>query len=168
MSDLSDLLKQLSGEIPEALEHVVRSMSDLRSGVGIGEETAGPGDIHVQLQRNRACLDRAETFVAQLGRLYSRASIAEADLKGALEDAEATAITEAGPAEEFSTAKERNARLLVRTFDERIALRKVSRQRAEIGEALEYAKTLFRGMDAVRRDTETRLRLITLETGLER
>lgn len=168
MSDLSDLLKQLSGEIPEALEHAVRSMSDLRNGVGIGTSTAGPADIHIQLLQNRACLDRAETFVAQLGRLHARACIAEEDLKGALEDAEANAIQEAGPAEEFSTAKERNARLLVRTFDERIVLRKLSRQRAEIWEALDYARTLFRGMDAVRRDTETRLRLITLETGLER
>lgn len=170
MSDLSDLLKQLSTEIPEALQHAVTVLTDIRAGVTLGADDPqfGPGDLHVQLLMNRRCMDRAETFVAQLGRLYARASVAEEDLKGVLEDAEATAIQEAGPPEDFSTAKERNARLLVRTFDERIALRKVSRQKAEIGEALEYARTLFRGMDATRRDTETRLRLMTLETGLER
>lgn len=167
MSELSDLLKQLSGEIPEALEHAVRTLADIRSEVGIGESD-DPVSLHEQLVKNRAAMDRAETFVAQLGRVHSRAQIAQQDLEGELEDAEAKALQDAGQAEEYSTAKERNARLAVRTIDQRIALRKVSRQRAEISEALEFARTLYRGMEASRRDVETRLRMITLQTGLDR
>lgn len=167
MSELSDLLKQLSAELAEGLEHAVRTMADLRAEVGIGDDDA-PTSLHDQLVKNRKAMDRAETFVAHLGRLHSRAQVAEADLKGELEDAEAKALQEAGPAEEFSTARERNARLAVRTLDQRIALRKVARQRAEINEALEFARTLYRGMEASRRDVETRLRMITLQTGLDR
>jgi hypothetical protein len=167
MSDLADLLKQLSADISPALEHAVRSMRDLRDEVGIGE-LDDPVSLHEQLKKNRKAMDRAETFVAELGRLHSKAVIAEEDHKGYLEDAEATALQKAGPAEDYSSGRERNARLAVMVMDEKIALRKVARQRAEIQEALEYARTLFRGMDASRRDVETRLRMITLETGLEK
>ena len=166
MSDLSDLLKQLSGEIPEGLDYAIREVADLRSQCGIGE--GSPAELHKQLVKNRQAMDRAETFVAQLARLHSRAQIAEQDLAGELEDAEAKALKQAGAAEEFSTAKERNARLNVLTIDHRIALRKATRQRAEISEVLEYARTLYRGMEASRRDVETRLRMITLEGGLDR
>lgn len=167
MSNLAVLLKKLSADIPPALNHAVTSMRDLREEVGIGDQD-DPVSLHDQLKKNRKAMDRAETFVAELGRLHSKAAIAEEDYKGYLEDAEATALQKAGPAEEYSSGKERNARLAVMVMDERIALRKAARQRAEIQEALDYARTLFRGMDASRRDVETRLRMITLETGLEK
>jgi hypothetical protein len=168
MSDLSALLKSLSEELPEALKHAILTVSDLRAEVGIGELDGSPADLHKQLVKNRQAMDRAETFVAFLARAHSRAQIAEQDLAGELEDAEANALKKAGAAEEYSTAKERNARLNVLTIDQRIALRKASRQRAEISEALEYVRTLYRGMEASRRDVETRLRMITLEGGLDR
>jgi hypothetical protein len=168
MSDLSGLLKSLSEELPEALKHAILTVSDLRAQVGVGELDGSPADLHKQLVKNRQAMDRTETFMAQLARLHTRAQIAEQDLAAELEDAEAQAVKKAGAVEEYSTAKERNARLNLHTIDQKIALRKATRQRAEISEALEYVRTLYRGMEGSRRDVETRLRMITLEGGLDR
>lgn len=163
---LSDVLRSLSEEMSEGLKRVVSECHEIRTKVSPGSITEGPTELHERLLTARHAQDRAEMIVAELGRLHSRASIAVADLRGRLEDAEASA--ELPPAEDYSTARERNARLSLAVVDERIAVRRATRQKEEVWEALEYCRLLHRGIDGSRRDLDLRIRLLSMQTMLER
>lgn len=167
MSTELDKLADAAGvSLPDILIATIKEAAELRaSAVHDGVPTEGPGELHDQLLVHRRALDRLEDHVAKLSRLKARADRAVREKQDVLEDAEAHADQ---LREEFSTAKERNAHLAVQTMDQRIALRKVTRQRDEIVEALEYCRTLYRGLDGSRRDLDARIRLITLQTSLEK
>lgn len=155
-------------ELPAVLEKGILKVTDLRDAVTGGEITDGPVEIHERLLKARHAQDQTEEIVAALGRLYSQAQRTVATYKAEYVDAEAQAHQKLPPAEEYSTKKERDARLSLATLDEQIVLRRAEQVVAEIKEAVDYCTLLHRGIDSTRRDYELRTRLISLQGQLDR
>src|SRR3954468_21864971 len=98
-------------ELPELLEKAIRQVTDLREAVVGGEITDGPVEIHERLLKARHAQDQTEYVVATLGRLSAQQQRVVAECKAVYVDAEARAHQDLPPAEEYSTKKERDARL---------------------------------------------------------
>ena len=89
--------------------------------------------------------------------------------KWALEEAESKAYNSRKVAfGEFSTGKEKEAWVYSQVVPEKMALNRLLLLDEEVGATLEIVRTLHRGVDSFRRDTDARLRLITFERSLER
>lgn len=151
---------------PAWLIEAVKTATDLRDEAKVGGfPSEGPADLHETLLKHRKALDALEEIVARTGRLKARADMVVREKQNVLEDAEVHAETLKS---EYSTALEKNSHIKAQTVDQRIAWRKAVRQRDQVADAHEYVKTLYRGLDGSRRDLDTRIRLITLQTSLEK
>lgn len=152
----------------EVMEKAMRECTDLRNSLGDDSIDEGPAQLHEKLLKARKALDRTEYHVAHLGKLHARVSIVVDQRRGFVEDGEAEAMEKLGKADDFSTAREKNARLTLATLDLHRSLRRAERLKAECLLALDYCRTLHRGLDSTRRDLDTRIRLLTMQTSLER
>jgi hypothetical protein len=157
-ADLTDLL---TGWLQEC--HTLRGQiekPDLADGVHA---------IHRQLLSARRALDRMEAHLTRLIRLKARTNAVFQSAKWTLEEAEAKAYDSRKLTfNEYATGKEKEAWVATQTTIEKMALRKALLRDSEVGAALEEVKVLHRGVDSIRRDADTRLRIITFERSLER
>lgn len=168
---MTQLLAELLGDegLPEKVSQMLTEAATLRESVQGGEITDSPTEMHGRLLSIRAVLDRVEFMVTTLARLRVKVVQIVEDRQNAYDDAYATIVNKPGQhVAEFSTGREREAKYSLGTIEERLALRKAQRLDREVAGALEYVRTLHRGIDGTRRDLDTRIRLITLETALER
>lgn len=125
----------------------------------------GPAELHEALIAHRRALDSMEPCVVALQRMHSRARDAATECRHKLEDAETKA---SALRDEYTTAKEKDIHIRTQTVEERVALRRAERSREVFWDALEIGRIRHRGLNDSRRDLETRIRLISLTTSLER
>lgn len=148
------------------LKKALQEANELRKSVHHdGMPTEGPADLHDQLLRHRKAMDRLEEHLAVVGRVRAGVDRMVSAAQDVLDDAEAQATQ---LKEEYSTALEKNSHIRLQTLDQRIVLRKAVRRRSEVVEVHEFIKVMHRGVDASRRDLDSRIRLITLQGSLEK
>jgi hypothetical protein len=160
-SDLPDLSPRLLKWVAEC--------TAIRRALDKPDLADGPHALHKQLLQARRGLDRIEEVLTQLIGLKSRTRSGVNGAKWALEEAESKAYTSRRVSfGEFATGKEKEAWVYTQTVPEKMALNRLLLLDEEVGATLEIVRTLHRGIDSFRRDTDARLRLITFERSLER
>lgn len=159
-TDPNTLMEQIKPRVEEA--RVLRELSpwDLDD---------PPMVLHAHLIEVRARYDRVEAILATLieYRTRTRALLNEArEAHEALWDAKATGRK--ADALEYMAGRERVAHVNVDVIPQRRRLRALERVELVIDGAVESVKLIHRGLDTVRRDLDTRIRLLMLEDRLER
>lgn len=140
----------------------------LRDGLEVPAPEDGPHALHRQLVQARRALDRVETIVADLIRLRGRSSDAVRSAKARLRRAEDVALQgRTRGFDQYVSARERMAWLTAKTSTEQDDLLNVETFDARVATVLDEARLLYRGVDAVRRDVDSRMRLMSIETRLE-
>lgn len=161
----------LNAELDTILQATISEVTDLRHRVAPGDVDDDPHALHLQLLEARRATDRTEELTAFIARVHSGAQRNLQLKKQEVEDAEAAAMTSQGPnpwGDDYATAKEKNARLLVQTTEQRMALRKAERRLLLLQEVLDFCRQCHRGLNDSRRDLDLRIRLLTLQTSLEK
>lgn len=127
----------------------------------------GPTELYDKLLLLRANLDRLDTLLLNALRIQRNSSLVAQLAKEQLEDAW-NKVAASAHAQEYSSAKEREALYSVKTLDLKIVARKTEKARAELDFLVEYLKTAHRGMDGARRDLDTLVRARSAALALER
>lgn len=160
------------GELPDPSARLVEWLDEcrkLRSSLEAPDLADGPHALMRQLVQARGTLDRVEEIVASLIRLKGQTREAVLSSKYRLEDAEGKAYQSRAVAfSEYSTGREREAWVATQTTIEKVEFRRFTLLDERVGTALDEAKVVQRGVDAVRRDIDARLRIMTYERQLER
>jgi hypothetical protein len=129
----------------------------------------GPHALHKQLLQARRALDRIEEVLTQLVALKARSRAGMLAAKWELESAESKAYNSRKIGfGEFTTGREKEAWVYSQTVVEKLTLNRLMLLDEEVTATLDIVRTLHRGADSVRRDADTRLRLMTFERSLER
>lgn len=153
----------------QAVEAWLVEARGLRGSLALPDPTDGPNALRRQIVQARSVLDRVEEIVSRLIQLRARVHDQLLVAQFALEDAEAEALKERKLAfAEYTTRKERYGWIASETVIETGVWRHCQRLYDTVDAALDEAKLMHRGVDAVRRDVDVRLRVIGLERQLER
>lgn len=158
---MSDLPQQLAEKVAEALK--LREAAYPSDGYSTKE-------LHDHLVRVRASLDRVEGLQTDLVVLKGKVANKHAILKANYEDAWGASATSRRQSfsSDYSSAKERDAHHDLAAMKDKVALRQFEVVVRDVDTALEVVRTCHRGLDATRRDIDTRIRLLSVETQLER
>jgi hypothetical protein len=158
-------------KVSDALSVMLTSISEsftLVSELGPPNVGESPTDIHTRLLVTRSVMSNVSETVAKLIRVRGMVRQEQIERKGELEDAESKAMVELSKpsfVEEYSTAKERNAKLGAKTLSERISVREADAKFADVDSAYEYARNRLWELDRSVRDIETRIRIMSFEPG---
>ncbi len=164
----------MSAEIPAVLDEYLSEAQDLRTSLPPMPDTqAAPAEVHDYLLDVRRRLDRMEHLLATAVRVRGRVRRAAANATHQADDDwdEAILKVRAAPVrrhDEYSSAKERSAEANLATMTARRAARAAADLASTCDEAAEVLRLLHNGLDNVRRDTLTVLRLVQFESHLER
>lgn len=153
-------------ELDPKLASLVVEARELREAVSQSKETDSVSTMHANLLAGRRSLDRLEAIVAEVGRLRARAKISVSDAKDAYEEA-MIAVMQKTRIGEYTSADERRMTYKAACFDEYRTLRKAEKYEAAIAEVYDYCLMRYRGLDSSRKDLDTRIRLISLQSALE-
>lgn len=142
----------------------------MRASLPVGEDTDGPAHIHQHLLRCRQALDRVEQILVALLHARAAARIKALTARAAKDDAWNTAATkpQVGFKGAGDAAQERYAAYSLTSLKEEIAWREAEKTLIQVEAAYDAVSTIHRGINTVRWTLDNRIRLITLETGLER
>lgn len=169
MTELSELLVKLDAESQEAVVKALRAAKTAREHCEVGQEGDGPEELHKRLLLARANIDRLEHIAAELGRLKAKSQQAVADCRDEYDQAFADSATDKTVGfSDYATAKEKEAHHDLKAMKQKMAMRKAERRHRDIDSAWEYVRLMHRGAEGVRKDLDTRIRLITLAGQLDR
>jgi hypothetical protein len=122
-------------------------------------------DLHQRLLICRAAMTRVADLTGELTLLSGKVKRLLIEAKGELEDEEAALVgRKPRHTEDFSSAKERNARMAAGTLETLRKIRKAEGAQSEVDSALFYARDRHRELDRAVRDIDTRLRIISIES----
>lgn len=127
-----------------------------------------PEGLYEFLRLCRARVDRLEAILGQVTLYKGKMEKAVHQRAGAIEDAEVAAYQGGLRSSEYTSAKERTVEFALHSLDERREARRAEEALIDAKTAYEYVRLLYWGVDSTRKETETRLRAITLVTSLER
>lgn len=164
---VAEILAQLHKDLPPKLSAMLEEAAGLRQMVRGGDIKESPTDLHNRLLDCRAALDRVEEILTDLSRLKAKTAQAVSERQDLYDDRYAQVATAPSGHAEYSTGKEREAKYSLSLMDEQLNLRKAVRMDSELGAAVDYVKTLYWGLNGVRNDLDSRIRLIVLEGQLE-
>lgn len=166
---VSQILETLSSAVAPALISALEEASQARNLVKGGEATDGPSDLHDQLLHNRRQIERLEHLTGQFLLLKARSAQQVASRKGAYDDAYMAAATKKAVGfTDYTSAKEKDAHYNLATLAETLELRKANALYRDVESAWDFCRILLRGAEGVQRDLELRLRIISLNSSLER
>lgn len=164
--ELAELTALLTADLDPTLAAAVTRAAELRD---VGEQwlpTDSVQTMHEHLIALRMAQDSMEGILANLGLVRGRVADAVEAARDAYDEKVGQAIAASKP-EEYSTAKERNAAYDLHALKERIEHRRIQRMLAKVGTAHEFVKLRYWGIDGKRRDLDTRLRALSIESRLE-
>lgn len=153
----------------EALRAAITEAARLRKEVSEGVPGAGtdPEGLYDFLRLCRAKEDRLEAILGELTLYRGKVEKAKSKQDFAVEEAEVAAVPKIKPGD-YTTAKERSVEFMLHSLDARRVQRQTEQLMIDAKTAHEYVRLLYWGVDGTRKETETRLRAITLVTSLER
>lgn len=161
-ADISFRIRGLLDSLQEAANAPMEDLGPPHAGESLS-------DLHQRLLGTRAAMSRVSELVGSLTLLQGRLRASLVDRRGLLEDAEAdTVTTQRRPVltEDFSSAKEKNARLGAATLEQRRAVRAAERAAADLDAALSYARDRHRELDRAVRDVDLRVRIQSLDPNI--
>lgn len=124
-------------------------------------------DLHEQLVNFRRAQNRTEAILADAGLVRSRVRKLTDDLLAAYEDKFAENVLNDRTGE-YQSAKAQDARYKAGALTELRNLRRAKQMLADVEEVFEFVNIKHRGLDSARRDIDSRIRIISLESQLER
>lgn len=162
-----ETISSLWDELAPTLKAYKAEVDVLRSTPGPVREDEQLDALYTRLVLTRRCQDRLEAIAADLGMVRSRCKIAVSEAQDAYDDRwrEVMINSKVG---EYSSAQERNATYTAGAVNELVHLRRAKRMLADVDEIYDYSMFKFRGLDSSRRDTESRIRMLNVESMLER
>lgn len=155
-------------QLPVAIQTILDGVSEVANLVeDLGPPHLGESltDLHTRLLVTRAAMSRVSELAGDLTLLSGRVRRALIDRRGELEDAEATVVSTRRPVviEDFSSAKEKNARIAAGTIESRVKVRHTEKVLADVEAAGYYVRDRHRELDRAVRDIDTRLRILGFE-----
>lgn len=169
MSSLPDFLAEFSKDVPEVLKQTVLDAAECRAAIQTGVSEDDPVEFHTYLVKNRSLIERLEYLTSSLVLLKSRTDQAVQHRKGEYDDAYMKAASKPKVGfDDYTSAKEKDAQFNAAATEELYALRKAEAMHRDVYAAWDYCRILLRGAEGAQRDLETRIRLITLTSQLER
>lgn len=153
-------------ELVTGLEKYVLEAEKLRARIARGDIGDSADQIHAQLIQARASLDRVEAIVVHLMRLRGRQRSNVARAQRILENARNEAYNET-KFDSWVTGAERAAWIAPMVEEQQQALDVEDRLLDQIEVAHEVCSMIRWGIDGVRRDCDTRLRMISVARSLE-
>jgi hypothetical protein len=123
-------------------------------------------DLHETLVQCRAVRDRLEQMVSLLGLKKSQAHSTAVEAQQTFQDAwdEAANSSKVG---EYSSAKEREATYNAQCLVQLIAARKAKRAEDDLAGVYDFCQSKLRGVDAIRRDLDARIKMLSMIGFLE-
>jgi hypothetical protein len=156
--------------ISQALVSKVKAIGDVKDHIDLPEPHLGESltDLHNRLLVVRSHQTTVAALVGDLVRLRAGVRKKRLDLQGALETAEAEAVTARRPklTEDYSSAMEKNSTLKAATLNERFDLRSVEKLIEDVEAALAYARSVHAELGSQVQDVNTRLRILNSEATL--
>lgn len=167
--NLENALAVLSKDLAPVLIDAIEQARDARDGVRAVQADDDMDTLHQQLVINRAMIERLEHLTSTLGLMKSRTEQAVAQRRAEHDDAYMHSATKKNVGfSDYASAKEKDAHFALGTVDETLRLRKAEATHRDVAAAWDYCRILLRGAEGVQRDMETRIRLISLKSQLER
>jgi len=154
----------------ESFDAVMETLSEVRMLRDVPQWDAddSPMALHATLLDVRARYDRVEAILAQMMERHGRTRALLHEAREAADDAwDAAATSKRTNALDYMAGRERVAHVNVENLAERRRVRALERIEMILDSAVQQARLAHRGLDTVRRDLDTRIRLLTLETRLE-
>lgn len=167
---LENTIAEVTKGVAPGLMEAIHQARDARDAVQSEHESGDHIEgIHAQLLINRANIERLEYLTSSLGLIKARTEQAVAQRKAEYDDAYMHAATKKSVGfSDYASAKEKDAHFSLGTVEQTIRLRKVESAHRDVVAAWDYCRSLLRGAEAVQRDVELRIRLISLRSNLER
>lgn len=157
-------------EFPETLEDFVTRASEtanLPSSLGAPHSQESLGDLQERLLVTRSAMTSLSGLLGQAVLFQGRVEATLIEARGVLGEAEAGVVSSraAKPSfgEDFSSAKEKNARLGAETLEEARKVRQIERLFAQVKAVTLYLRDRHRELDRAVRDVETRVKVVLWE-----
>lgn len=157
--------------LQDRVREKVHEVVDLRAGLPDWSEQDTPAEIHQHLLHARAVQDRIEEVVGWLTVARGRVRTALRQAQDALDDAIAAAATDSKvrvKMSEYDSKLEREARYSTLTTAERMSVRRLQGFEELLSQATDRAYLAHRGVEGLRRDIDLRMRIVAIDTRLER
>lgn len=162
-SSLLDKYRHLWDDMDQSLKDYKTEARQLREeSFGDPSYGDGVGALHQRLVSLQRSLHRMTTILGDVGFIRSRLRSLVSDLNDAYEDKWREAFN-AAQTGEYMSAKEKDAMYTTRAVQELINLRRAKRMLNDTEAVYELINLYHRSMDSSRRDTDTRLRVISGE-----
>ena len=153
--------------LPVALRGILDSVSEaanLPADLGAPNQGESLSDLHQRLLVTRSAMTRVGELAGELTLLSGRVKRILIDRKGDLDDQEAEVVSaRRALTEDYSSAKERNARIAAKTLNGRRRVRQAEKLLADVEAALFYTRDRHRELDRAVRDIDTRLRILAMD-----
>lgn len=162
---MSGGLSRLPSTVSRYLDEVVDASAGLAD-LGAPSTAETPADLHERLLVTRAAMTRVSEITGSLTLLSGRVKAALVEARGELDDEESSIVTrrpKVSFTEDYSSAKEKNARIGAATLETRRKVRQTEKVAVDLDAALAYARDRHRELDRAVRDIDTRLRLLSFE-----
>lgn len=156
-------------DVTKVLVTVVQQVSDnlfLSDILPVANVSENLSDLHNRLLIVRARQQRVSELVGILIRTQASVRKLVLDRKSELASAEAKVSTPdrtVFQAEDYSSARERNAKLTAKTLDERVALTAAEKLMVDADAALAYAQNAYRELGNQAFDVSTRIKVFGME-----
>ena len=126
-------------------------------------------ELHETLVHNRARIERVQAIAATLTLYKAKAAANLREAQAAYDDAYMSAAVKPQVGfSDYSTAKEKDSFYGSQIVGETMAVRKAENAFRDAEAVLDFVRVILRGMEGTHRDTETRVRLISLRGPLDR
>lgn len=125
-------------------------------------------DLHERLLFVRGRQERISELVGTLIRIQANVRKVVLDRRSELTSAEANAagLTKQPWVEDYSSGRERNAKLTAKTLDEHVALTAANKLQVDADAALAYAQNVYRELGNQAYDVSTRIKILGMEGNL--
>lgn len=156
-----------------SLETFIEEARALREVDPMPDTQAPPHEVHTYLLDVRRRLDRIEQILALATRARAHAKRQAATATAAADDDWDAAVTRlrnqpVRRGDEYSSARERAAEANLECLSARKNARSATDALSHADELLDVVRLLHKGLDGIRQDTLTTLRLVQFESHLER
>jgi hypothetical protein len=158
--DLSVLPDLLQGYLDRASETAA-----LPGELGPPNTSETMHDLHNRLLLTRSAMTSLSSLIGELTLFQGRVEATLIERKGALEDAEAEAVStrKKSPLEDYSSAREKNALLGAATLTQTRSVRRVGKLLAQVRAAAIYCRGRHQELDRAVRDVDVRVRIVGYE-----
>lgn len=138
------------------------NLSEVLPPASVGESLL---DLHNRLLTVRSRQQSVSEVLTNLLKTQAGVRKLVLECKSILDSAEANAVGTTKPAfvEDFSSAKERNAKLMAKTLEERMSLRSAEKLQIDTDAALAYVQQVYRDLGNQAQDVQTRIRILGME-----